>query len=77
MLIWNLSICNSSNTTAAGACTGLGIAQTKSNKEYTEFYVTRVGSGPFPTELFDEDGSTMARVGNEFGSVTGRQRRCG
>ena len=40
-------------------------------------YVTRVGSGPFPTELFDEDGATMARVGNEFGSVTGRQRRCG
>jgi adenylosuccinate synthase len=39
--------------------------------------VTRVGSGPFPTELFDEDGATMARVGNEFGSVTGRQRRCG
>jgi adenylosuccinate synthase len=40
-------------------------------------YTTRVGSGPFPTELFDEDGATMARVGNEFGSVTGRARRCG
>ena len=69
----------SSNTTAAGACTGLGIAPNKIKEVYGIFkaYVTRVGSGPFPTELFDEDGATMARVGNEFGSVTGRQRRCG
>jgi adenylosuccinate synthase len=69
----------SSNTTAAGACTGLGIAPNKIKEVYGIFkaYTTRVGSGPFPTELFDDDGATMARVGNEFGSVTGRQRRCG
>lgn len=69
----------SSNTTAAGACTGLGIAPNKIGEVYGIFkaYTTRVGSGPFPTELFDEDGATMAKVGNEFGSVTGRQRRCG
>ena len=69
----------SSNTTAAGACTGLGIAPNKVKEVYGIFkaYTTRVGSGPFPTELFDEDGSTMAKVGNEFGSVTGRARRCG
>ncbi len=69
----------SSNTTAAGACTGLGIAPNKINEVYGIFkaYVTRVGSGPFPTELHDEDGDTMARVGNEYGSVTGRKRRCG
>ncbi|QBN20060.1 adenylosuccinate synthase [Flavobacterium nackdongense] len=69
----------SSNTTAAGACTGLGIAPNKIKEVYGIFkaYVTRVGSGPFPTELYDEDGETMARVGNEYGSVTGRKRRCG
>ncbi|RZJ36263.1 MAG: adenylosuccinate synthase [Flavobacterium sp.] len=69
----------SSNTTAAGACTGLGIAPNKIKDVFGIFkaYTTRVGSGPFPTELFDETGATMARVGNEFGSVTGRQRRCG
>jgi len=69
----------SSNTTAAGACTGLGIAPNKIGQVYGIFkaYTTRVGSGPFPTELFDEVGATMAKVGNEFGSVTGRQRRCG
>jgi adenylosuccinate synthase len=69
----------SSNTTAAGACTGLGIAPNKIKEVYGIFkaYTTRVGSGPFPTELFDQDGATMAKVGNEFGSVTGRQRRCG
>ncbi len=69
----------SSNTTAAGACTGLGIAPNKIKEVYGIFkaYITRVGSGPFPTELFDEDGETMARVGNEYGSVTGRKRRCG
>lgn len=69
----------SSTTTAAGACTGLGIAPNKVKDVFGIFkaYATRVGSGPFPTELFDEDGATMARVGNEFGSVTGRARRCG
>jgi len=69
----------SSNTTAAGACTGLGIAPNKVKDVFGIFkaYTTRVGSGPFPTELFDEDGQTMAKVGNEFGSVTGRARRCG
>ena len=69
----------SSNTTAAGACTGLGIAPNKVKEVFGIFkaYTTRVGSGPFPTELTDEIGQTMARVGNEFGSVTGRARRCG
>ncbi len=69
----------SSNTTAAGACTGLGIAPNKIKEVYGIFkaYTTRVGSGPFPTEDFEEAGTTMAKVGNEFGSVTGRQRRCG
>ncbi|MGJ8592677.1 MAG: adenylosuccinate synthase [Aquaticitalea sp.] len=69
----------SSNTTAAGACTGLGIAPNKIGEVFGIFkaYTTRVGSGPFPTELFDEDGETMGRVGNEFGATTGRARRCG
>lgn len=69
----------SSNTTAAGACTGLGIAPNKIKKVFGIFkaYTTRVGSGPFPTELFDEDGAKMAKVGNEFGATTGRPRRCG
>ncbi len=69
----------SSTTTAAGACTGLGVAPTDIKEVYGIFkaYTTRVGSGPFPTELFDEDGETMARVGNEFGATTGRPRRCG
>ena len=69
----------SSNTTAAGACTGLGIAPNKIGEVFGIFkaYTTRVGSGPFPTELFDEAGQTMAKVGNEFGAVTGRPRRCG
>jgi adenylosuccinate synthase len=69
----------SSNTTAAGACTGLGIAPNKIKEVYGIFkaYTTRVGSGPFPTEDFEEAGDTMAKVGNEFGSVTGRKRRCG
>jgi adenylosuccinate synthase len=69
----------SSNTTAAGACTGLGIAPNKVKDVFGIFkaYTTRVGSGPFPTELFDEDGQTIAKIGNEFGSVTGRARRCG
>ncbi len=69
----------SSNTTAAGACTGLGIAPNKIKDVFGIFkaYTTRVGSGPFPTELFDEDGQTMAHVGHEFGATTGRPRRCG
>ena len=69
----------SSNTTAAGACTGLGIAPNSIGEVIGIFkaYTTRVGSGPFPTELFDEDGATMGRVGNEFGATTGRARRCG
>ncbi len=69
----------SSNTTAAGACTGLGIAPNKVKDVFGIFkaYTTRVGSGPFPTEDFETAGDTMAKVGNEFGSVTGRARRCG
>jgi adenylosuccinate synthase len=69
----------SSNTTAAGACTGLGVAPNTIREVFGIFkaYATRVGSGPFPTELFDEDGATIARVGNEFGATTGRPRRCG
>ena len=69
----------SSNTTAAGACTGLGIAPNQIKEVFGIFkaYTTRVGSGPFPTELFDKDGEEMARIGQEFGAVTGRARRCG
>ena len=69
----------SSNTVCAGACTGMGIAPTKIGKVYGIFkaYCTRVGSGPFPTELFDEVGETICKNGNEFGAVTGRKRRCG
>ncbi len=69
----------SSNTTAAGACTGLGVAPNKIGRVLGIFkaYTTRVGSGPFPTELFNIDGETMGRVGNEFGATTGRPRRCG
>ena len=69
----------SSTTTAAGACTGLGIAPNKVKEVYGIFkaYTTRVGSGPFPTELFNAEGEMMAKVGNEFGAVTGRPRRCG
>ncbi|MDO7173617.1 adenylosuccinate synthase [Mariniflexile sp. AS56] len=69
----------SSNTTAAGACTGLGVAPNQIGEVFGIFkaYTTRVGSGPFPTELFDTDGETMSRVGNEFGATTGRARRCG
>jgi adenylosuccinate synthase len=69
----------SSNTTAAGACTGLGIAPNSIGEVFGIFkaYTTRVGSGPFPTELFDENGKKMATVGHEFGATTGRPRRCG
>jgi len=69
----------SSTTTAAGVSIGLGIPPTKINKVFGVFkaYTTRVGSGPFPTELFDETGAKMAKVGHEFGATTGRPRRCG
>jgi adenylosuccinate synthase len=69
----------SSNTVCAGACTGLGIAPSKTGKVYGIFkaYCTRVGSGPFPTELLDLTGQTMRELGQEYGSVTGRPRRCG
>jgi len=69
----------SSNTTAAGACTGLGVSPNSIKEVFGIFkaYTTRVGSGPFPTELFDKNGKIMAKVGNEFGATTGRPRRCG
>ncbi|MDR1372583.1 MAG: adenylosuccinate synthase [Dysgonamonadaceae bacterium] len=69
----------SSNTVCAGACTGLGIAPSRIGKVYGIFkaYCTRVGSGPFPTELFDTTGQTLRDRGFEYGSVTGRPRRCG
>lgn len=69
----------SSNTICAGACTGLGIAPHRIGDVFGIFkaYCTRVGSGPFPTELFDEDGQALRDNGNEYGSVTGRPRRCG
>jgi adenylosuccinate synthase len=69
----------SSNTTTAGACTGLGIAPKMIDKVFGIFkaYCTRVGSGPFPTELFDREGDELRKLGNEFGATTGRPRRCG
>ena len=69
----------SSNTICAGACTGLGVAPRNIGEVYGIFkaYCTRVGAGPFPTELFDETGEKMCNLGREFGSVTGRKRRCG
>lgn len=69
----------SSNTITAGACTGLGIAPNRIADVYGIFkaYCTRVGSGPFPTELNDETGATIRRIGHEYGAVTGRERRCG
>lgn len=69
----------SSNTVCAGACTGLGIAPGRIGDVYGIFkaYCTRVGSGPFPTELNDADGEKMCNIGHEFGAVTGRRRRCG
>lgn len=69
----------SSNTICAGACTGLGIAPSAIGEVYGIFkaYCTRVGSGPFPTELFDEEGQLLRDNGREYGSVTGRPRRCG
>jgi adenylosuccinate synthase len=69
----------SSNTICAGACTGLGVAPNRIGEVYGIFkaYCTRVGSGPFPTELFDKVGDQICTLGHEFGSVTGRKRRCG
>uniref|UniRef100_UPI0040483719 adenylosuccinate synthase n=1 Tax=Algoriphagus sp. TaxID=1872435 RepID=UPI0040483719 len=69
----------SSNTMTAGACTGLGVAPSKIGEVFGIFkaYCTRVGSGPFPTELMDSTGEEMRKEGNEFGSTTGRPRRCG
>lgn len=69
----------SSSTMAAGACTGLGVSPSKIGEVFGIFkaYCTRVGSGPFPTELFDATGEAMRKEGNEFGSTTGRPRRCG
>lgn len=70
---------SSSSTTSGGVCTGLGIAPSAIGRVWGIFkaYSTRVGSGPFPVELFDETGDTLRRIGNEFGAVTGRNRRCG
>ena len=69
----------SSNTICAGACTGLGIGPNKIGEVFgiMKAYCTRVGAGPFPTELFDETGSKMRAIGHEYGAVTGRERRCG
>lgn len=69
----------SSNTVCAGACTGLGVAPNKIGEVFGIFkaYCTRVGSGPFPTELFDETGKIIRDLGHEYGAVTGRERRCG
>ena len=69
----------SSNTICAGACTGLGLGPNKIGEVYgiMKAYCTRVGSGPFPTELFDETGKTIRDLGHEYGAVTGRERRCG
>ena len=69
----------SSNTLSSGVCTGLGIAPSRVGNVYGIFkaYCTRVGSGPFPTELFDEDGEKLRAIGHEYGATTGRPRRCG
>ncbi len=69
----------SSNTVCAGACTGLGVAPNRIGEVFGIFkaYCTRVGSGPFPTELFNDEGKRMRDIGREYGAVTGRERRCG
>lgn len=69
----------SSNTISAGVCNGLGVAPSTIKEVYgiTKAYCTRVGSGPFPTELHDESGDALRKAGNEFGATTGRPRRCG
>ncbi|MFM8486417.1 MAG: adenylosuccinate synthetase, partial [Bacteroidota bacterium] len=68
----------SSNTITAGVCTGLGVAPQRIGRVIgiTKAYCTRVGSGPFPSELLDEVGDRLREIGNEFGSTTGRPRRC-
>lgn len=70
---------SSSNTTCGGVCTGLGIAPNRIGDVFGIFkaYSTRVGAGPFPVELFDKTGDTIRHIGNEYGAVTGRNRRCG
>ena len=70
---------SSSSTTAGGVCSGLGVAPRHIHRVFGIFkaYSTRVGSGPFPVELFDETGDTIRHIGNEYGAVTGRNRRCG
>ena len=69
----------SSNTVCAGVCTGLGVAPNRIGEVFGIFkaYCTRVGSGPFPTELFDQTGARLRDIGHEYGAVTGRERRCG
>jgi adenylosuccinate synthase len=69
----------SSSTVTAGVCSGLGIAPSKIGRVFgiVKAYCTRVGSGPFPTELFDNDGEELCQKGREFGATTGRKRRCG
>ena len=69
----------SSNTITAGVCTGLGIAPSAVGRVFgiTKAYCTRVGAGPFPTELFDETGKRLCELGHEYGATTGRPRRCG
>ena len=70
---------SSSNTTTGGVCTGLGVGPNRIGEVYGIFkaYSTRVGSGPFPVELFDETGDRLREIGHEYGAVTGRNRRCG
>lgn len=70
---------SSSSTTSGGVCTGLGVAPNSIGRIFGIFkaYSTRVGGGPFPVELFDETGDTIRHIGNEYGAVTGRNRRCG
>ena len=72
-------VVTSSNTICAGACTGLGIGPNRIGEVYgiMKAYCTRVGAGPFPTELFDATGDTIRQLGHEYGAVTGRERRCG
>jgi adenylosuccinate synthase len=75
----NYPFVTSSNATAGGACTGSGVPPTRIDRviAVAKAYATRVGEGPFPTELFDEDGERLRTVGGEFGTTTGRPRRCG
>lgn len=79
MLISVLILCHFFKYHCAGACTGLGIGPNKIGNVYgiMKAYCTRVGAGPFPTELFDETGKKIRDLGHEYGAVTGRERRCG